>query len=139
MSVDIKTLRIGAHVLANGVRAQVIRIDAPKEHDMPKAVILGFKATIDGDVRYAGCLDGNGVEPIPITPELLVELGFEKSKVPTRDYEKGNEVFVINLSDNRYRFEIWTKDCNHGNIIARYLHEVESFYYHVFKKELIEE
>lgn len=133
--INYKELRIGSHVLANGVKAQVIRIDAPKEHDIPKAVILGFKAIVDGEVRYAGCLDGKGVEPIPITEELLSELGFDciERLGDCSLWAKG-KVFIKHIGE-RYMINVddW--------LVATFdsLHELENLYYHHFKKELIEE
>lgn len=67
MAVDIKELRIGSHILVGCQRVRVCGITQRK---------IGYHATgKPGEhLRYARL---NDVEPIPVTPALLKELGFE--------------------------------------------------------------
>ncbi len=58
MAVDIKTLRIGSHVLVEGKRERV------RGMDEDNGLIVRFPA------EY---VMANEVEPIPITPEILKE------------------------------------------------------------------
>ena len=78
--IDPKTLCIGSHVMVDGVRARVIRIDEPKdEHEIPPCTLLRFKALANGKWYDCRCpADSDKVEPIAITSELLTEFGFLK-------------------------------------------------------------
>lgn len=76
--VDIKNLRIGSHVLVGGVRGTVDGMDMPRPHWIPNNPLIRCKAVIDGEPRYCGGnLLSDEIKPIPITPDLLKELGFE--------------------------------------------------------------
>lgn len=130
--VDIKSLRIGSHVLVGGVRAQVDGMDMPRPHWTPKYPIVRCKAVVDGETRYCG---GNPlsdeIRPIPITPDLLKELGFVNTSSTRRiTYTKGSEyedswIEFKNLKD---RWEIFvSKDNWDGRTVIRYLHEAETF------------
>lgn len=76
--IDIKTLRIGSHVLAEGKRERV------RGMDEDNGLIVRFPA------EY---VMANEVEPIPITPELLKELGFKQDndeRLPEYTYWRKN-------------------------------------------------
>lgn len=114
--VDIKTLRIGSHVLVEGKRERV------RGMDEDNGLIVRFPA------EY---VMANEVEPIPITPEILKELGFVNTSSSRRiTYTKGSEyedlwIEVRNLKD---RWEVFVSDNNlDGRIVCRYLHEAELF------------
>lgn len=66
--IDIRQIHIGSHVSVDGKRVRVCGITRRK---------IGYHATgKPGEhLRYAKV---NEVEPIPLTPELLTELGFHK-------------------------------------------------------------
>ena len=162
MAVDIKQLRIGSHVEVNGVRARVetfrnVRLSIC---DAPHAI---FTSIVDGEKRECGCfLDGevNGVRrkvlglgcgrvsslphpvntevnPIPITPELLVELGFELTGDwgEYKIYSKKN--VAVRLVGERVYVKV---EPNLGALYdIKYLHELENFIYLTLGKELIEE
>ena len=156
MSIDIKTLRIGSHVLANGVRARVVKIDEPvSESEYPQCVILRFKAMINGELRCTGCLGDaeRKVEPIAITPTLLTELGFK----PDCD-ERLSELTYWRKIHKGYPLEMtyWGKHSNSqgrdwsihidnpdyetlGGMDVAYLHELETVVYIATGEELIEE
>ncbi len=79
MAVDIRTLRIGSHVLVNSVRATVERLEIRKWQDGIQRPWGFFHGIVNGTYRECGgFLDIDNVMPIPITPELLEELGFEE-------------------------------------------------------------
>jgi hypothetical protein len=141
MAVDIKQLRIGAHVEVNGVRARVetFRNVRLSTCDAPHAV---FTSIVDGEKRECGCfLDGDTVKPIPITSELLAELGCERTNQVNIWRKKCEKSIIIfrRLGDiTRYSCEIWQEGCR-AVANFRYLHEAEQFIYLTLGKELIEE
>lgn len=137
MAVDVKSLRIGSHILVNGKRERVRGLDEDN------GLIVRFPA------EY---VNANGVEPIPITPELLKELGFEERRMEYRygkpdvwyidsesaQIEKGNNLVVptIHVSSlGKAGYSDWweikvvtgDKPMRAGNCTVRYLHEAESF------------
>ena len=138
--IDSKELHIGSHVLVDGVRARVIRIDEPMKDEIPKYTLLRFKALIDGEWRECGGpADSGKVEPIPITKELLTELGFLKM-------EEHGSVSVWMRRDIRIDFygtritAMVGNDYNKCTINPIYhLHELETFLYLTTKTELIKE
>lgn len=124
MAVDIKTLRIGSHILVNGKRERVRGLDEDN------GLIVRFPA------EY---VMASGVEPIAITPELLAELGFEVNRRAfLYEYEKrwgGTDGFFENnylsfsqITDNIWRVHLYTNGTFYnGQTVVRYLHEAESF------------
>lgn len=159
--IDPKTLHIGSHVMVNGVRARVIRIDEPKdEHEIPPCTLLRFKAFSNGKWYDCGSpADSGKVEPIPITAELLTELGFEKEIIDawnpkTRyvdaEYAKlkasGEKLIVpritiqyINVTNPFWSVSAYGENMEDNKMAVRYLHELEAFLYLTTKTELIKE
>ena len=126
--IEINTLHIGSHVLADGKRERVRGLDEDN------GLIIRFPA------EY---VLANEVEPIRITEELLTELGFENTSSTRRIvYTKGCEydglwVEVRNLKD---RWEVFVSNNDwDGSMAVRYLHELEQFLYLTTKTELIKE
>lgn len=142
MAVDIKTLRIGSHVLVNGKRVRVCGITQRK---------IGYHATgKPGEhLRYARL---NEVEPIPITPDLLKELGLEERRTEylygapdvwyidseSAQLEKENKLVVPTItvsSLGKAGYPDWwmikvvtgDKPMRSDNCTVRYLHEAEAF------------
>lgn len=115
--IDIKTLRVGSHILVNGKRERVRGLDEDN------GLIIRFPA------EY---VNANEVEPISITPTLLEELRFINTSWSGRRivYTNGNEddnpwVEFRNLKD---RWEIFvSKDNWDGRAAVRHLHEAEAF------------
>lgn len=141
--IDPKELRIGSHVLVDGVVARVIRIDEPKdEHEIPPCTLLRFKALIDGEWRDCGSLaDSDKVEPIVITEKLLTELGFELREHYWRMIFNPNQWIYI-CKDNEkdyYNARIHSDIDMNTSFRCKYLHELESFLYLTTKTELIKE
>ncbi|MDE5886422.1 MAG: hypothetical protein K2H46_02420 [Muribaculaceae bacterium] len=144
--IDPKTLHIGSHVIVDGVRARVIRIDEPKdEHEIPPYTLLRFKAFIDGKWWNCGCpADADKVEPIPITAELLTELGFEKreSGLFAKEYAPDSWIFLtIYTTKELCKVNVYPSDPRKeaSSVLNCYLHELEAFLYLTTKTELIKE
>lgn len=117
MAVDIKTLRIGSHILVNGKRERVRGLDEDN------GLIIRFPA------EY---VNANDVEPIPITPALLEEQRFINTSWSGRRivYTNGNEENNpwIEFRNLKNRWELLA--CNNGwqgKTVVRYLHEAELF------------
>lgn len=136
MAVDIKQLRIGAHVEVNGVRARVIELVEKHLHNEPWAM---YAATIDGEYRTCGGFLQDA-EPIAITPELLVELGFEiYSGSQIRINERMRSVTLSPLDNGEWHVRHITPTYKWQSLIVRHLNELENFIYLTLGKELIEE
>lgn len=154
MAVDIKTLRIGSHVLMDGVRAKVMRLNTVKYSETETFHILVRGISPDtGAVGECGCFaDDNAVQPIPITPDLLKELGFEERRREhlygspdvwyidreAAQLEKENNLVVptIHVSSlGKAGYPDWwvikvvtgDKPMRSDNCTVRYLHEAETF------------
>lgn len=133
MSVDIKSLRIGSHILVNNKRERVRGLDEDN------GLIIRFPT------EYVLASD---VEPIPITPELLEELGFEKfaSNVFIKDIDSNymeNPVvrcyFLSLYGADYYSVEVYDDIENYGRLHCHYLHELESFIFLTIQEELIKD
>lgn len=114
MSVDIKSLRIGSHVMWNGKRRKV---DAITEEGM------AFRIA-DTERKMYDSATIESVEPIAITPELLKELGFEDDK--TDIVKRGGGYFICfhQINNLRWRVSLEGENCtNYGNTLCRYLKE----------------
>lgn len=124
--IDIKTLHIGSHVLVNGKRERVRGLDEDN------GLIIRFPA------EY---VNANDVEPIPLTPALLEELGFKtkNQKYNTKCWRRTEipqegrrlpsiEFITFWLYRNGYCKIHYRMDFMNINVIAcRYLHEAETF------------
>lgn len=133
MSVDVKQLRIGSHILVNGKRERVRGLDEDN------GLIIRFPA------EYVLASE---VEPIAITPELLKELsGFEY-----HEYGNGNlwewrfdDLYkaygYLEFDDDdtlTWRGRLWHMDEIETDFRrVRYLHELENLFYVFYEKELI--
>ena len=139
MAIDPKELRIGSHVLYNGKLMIVCRISgAVQGADI--SLIEPTEVAIYKDVW--ACY----IEPIPITEELLTELGFEKTDIRGKEYwrkpykEIPNfvNIFIVvykSAIDGEYGVE-----CNgNSNTSIEHLHELENFVYMTTKQELIKD
>lgn len=95
MAVDIKTLRIGSHILVNGKRERVRGLDEDN------GLIIRFPA------EY---VNANEVEPISITPEILTEIGFkyheyDNGKLWEWDLPDGTRITaILNLTRKPLRY-----------------------------------
>lgn len=115
MSVDIDSLIIGCHIRVNGKRAKVISVESTG--------IVGCRA--DDDWLK---VTSDDIEPIPLTHELLDELGFEEDKTDIAKRVGGYYIYFHQINNLRWRVSLEEENCtNYGNCIVRYLHEAESF------------
>lgn len=143
--IDPKELHIGSHVMVNGVRAEVIRIDEPVGDEYPQCTMLRFKAIIDMTRRTCACpANSDKVEPIAITPELLTELGFKKRESGSfaKEYAPDSWVFItLHATKGLCKVGIYPADPIRevSGFLNCYLHELESFLYLITKTELIKE
>lgn len=130
MAVDVKTLMIGSHILVNGKCERVRGLDEDN------GLIIRFPA------EYVMACE---VEPIPITPELLKEFGFEdcaKKRWHTEDWEKRwgecQYLSFTKLYRGEWRVHYFDGAKDRGQTVVRYLHEAEAFL-GLHNIELIEE
>ncbi len=126
MAVDVKTLTIGSHILVNGKRERVRGLDEDN------GLIIRFPA------EY---VNANEVEPIPLTPALLEELGFKtkNQKYNTKCWRRTEipqegrrlpsiEFITFWLYRNGYCKIHYRMDFMDINVIVcHYLHEAEAF------------
>lgn len=125
--IDVRTLRIGSHVLVDGKRVRVCGITKRK---------IGYhhpEWRKEAHLCYARL---NEVEPIAITPELLTGLGFEwredsgcwckYQNYDGEHYDWG--LYVSGKEDIGWQFSLFLPFEDWRRIpkfYARYLHEIE--------------
>lgn len=138
MAIDPKELRIGSHVDCKGSRYEVCGIYGDRIALIVKRHPLRGCESAHFSSDY--------ISPIPITEDILAELGFCKKfdggewTMWTKDVDsfsvsiglqdsvcKGAE---IKDNDDKEAMFGWSYPCE-------YLHELESLYYHCTKQELI--
>lgn len=124
MAVDIKTLRIGSHVEYDGKRVRICSLKTNM-------------ANYDDGKGKPRCFGSNlayykRMQPIPITPDLLEELGFEYKREGCWEHWWKDGFDLQHRDESEY----WHF---HGDIGIEYLHELESLYYMIYGVELIKE
>lgn len=131
MSVDIKSLRIGSHVMWNGKRRKV---DAITEEG------IAFRIA-DTERKMYNSATIESVEPIAITPELLKELGFEFRKSAGGSWcisdKKGGYFYATVCSDSTCIVTHYPDFGFQSRVVCTYLHELEAFAYLIAQTELI--
>lgn len=131
MSVDIKSLRIGSHVMWNGKRRKV---DAITEEG------IAFRIA-DTERKMYDSATIESVEPIAITPELLKELGFEFRKSAGGSWcisdKKGGYFYATVCSDSTCIVTHYPDFGFQSRVVCTYLHELEAFAYLIAQTELI--
>lgn len=127
--IDIKSLRIGSHILVNGKRVCVCGIR--RTPNLNNALTIVQYTTKDIAVFGEVPAGSNKVEPIPITPELLEELGFEwRESSSCWRKEVGDDVwlFVNGKEEQGFRFNLfppYEKGVQEPILYAKHLHEIE--------------
>lgn len=145
MAVDVKTLRIGSHVLMNGVRAKVMRLNTVKYSEVETFHILVRGVSPDtGVVGECGCfVYDKAVQPIPITPDLLKELGFKYRKSAGGSWcisdKKGGYFYATVASDDTCIVTHYPDFGRQSQAVCANLHELETFVYLIAKTELIKD
>lgn len=133
MAVDIKTLRIGSHVEYEGERMMVYDISA--EMNTPNHFIMLYQRDRFEIVPLAE------LSPIPITPELLKELGFKYRKSAGGSWcisdKKGGYFYATIVSDSTCIVTHYPKFGFQSRVVCANLHELETFVYLIAKTELI--
>lgn len=143
MAVDVKQLRIGSHILVDGVKARVSKIiNPPLERVMPGIGLLHFNTVIDGNICECSCpVCADGIEPIAITPELLKELGFKFRKNAGGSWcisdKKGGYFYATVCSDSTCIVTHYPDFGFQSRVVCTYLHELEAFAYLISQTELI--
>lgn len=120
MAVDVKQLRIGSHILVNGKRERVRGLDEDN------GLIIRFPA------EY---VMANEVEPIPITSDLLKELGFNKGMSSAIGFDSWY-CNMMRIDNNVMQAHPWW---TYNQVKLRYLHELENIFYMFYGKELIKD
>lgn len=117
MAVDIKQLRVGSHISINGERVEV---ESLQGGDMVGCI------TPDNDWFAT---ESWRFEPIPITSELLSELGFRKEDGFMRLWSKGDNghFSYIEFSAIRDKWRLHPSGTDGSLTVVRYLHEAELF------------
>lgn len=129
--IDIKELRVGSHILVDGEISEIYGISH-------KGCTIRFD---DSPFGCAFLTEHNKVEPIPITVELLTNLGF-------KPYEDENYL-ILSKRFKQYKFDIMLHN-EHWNVATcnsvclashkiKYLHELECFVYMTLHEELIKD
>lgn len=141
--IDIKQLRIGSHINADNIRAKVVDINKMRLSiaDYPYRVFVEGTNSYGAKQVVAAFANNKKIQPIPLTAELLHELGFEHGDA-IHDWDKyiGNARIDIHFLPDKERLRVYVinDSDDYGNTIVRYLHELENFIYHTIEKELIE-
>lgn len=146
--IDPKELRIGAHYY-NGsynepIIGRVLSINGSINNpdDMSVGLIYDMPLDNDSDPYEAAMLPY--LEPIPITEELLTELGFEKRKSGpfAKEYALNSWIFItLYATKELCKVNIYPSDPRKeaSSVLGCYLHEIEQFLYLTTKTELIKE
>lgn len=133
MAVDVKSLRIGSHVLVDGKRERVRGLDEDN------GMIVRFPA------EY---VNANDVEPISITPEILTEIDFkyheyDNGKLWEWDLPNGYKDYGYLEFDEEtttiWRGRLWSMKEIEVEFKAEYLHDLENIFYMFYGVELIKE
>ncbi len=136
MSVDIKSLRIGSHILVDGKRVRVMAIDA-----LNRMIGINAYQTDDNGVKHPFGYEIEEVEAIPIIPELLKELGFEFRKSTGGSWcisdKKGGYFYATVCSDSTCVVTHYPDFGFQSRVVCTYLHELEAFAYLISQTELI--
>lgn len=118
MSINVKNLTIGSHVSVDGKRVRVCGITKRKIGCHPDG-------RPDAHLRYARACT---VDPIPLTTDLLEEIGFEKGNTDIVKRDNGHYICFHKIRNDRWRVSLEDDNCTyHGSTLCRYLHEAEAF------------
>lgn len=133
MAVDIKTIRIGSHIIVDGKRERVRGLDEDN------GLIIRFPA------EY---VMANEVEPISITPEILTEIGFEYHEYDNGklwewdlpNWYKGYGYLEFDEETTTiWRGHLWNMKEIEVEFKVEYLHDLENIFYMFYGVELIKE
>ena len=80
-------------------------------------------------------IDINEIEHIPLTEELLLKCGFERSKTHDRYFVKDN-IFAISTADDKFRFIQGNLVCQLILREIKYVHQLQNLIYSLTEEEL---
>lgn len=137
--MDIRELRIGNHVLYKGEQVEICGTVDFKKFD--PAVALYTNEGIRLNVRVGQ------LSPIPLTEELLKELGFEEEKPQGEGWDYGIEKVFLKefgspveedyfISMAQYEGGLYQLQVLGTIAYVRELHELQGYIYLTCKKEL---
>lgn len=138
--MDIRELRINTSVLFNDERVKITAIDFSEEEPF---VLIDNK-----ELWVSSWMHATMLKPIPITEELLKELGFEEEKEPEEEWDYGIEkVFMKDFINDdgvldfvslaQYEGGLYQLQVLGTLAYVRNLHELESYVYMTTKQEQI--
>lgn len=91
---------------------------------------------IENDFKHTiGPYEIEDFQPITLTEEWLIKLGFEKSKRTDKCYEKGLNI-VISMADNKFRFITGNFVCQIILKELEYVHQLQNLYFALTEQEL---
>lgn len=138
---DVKELRIGSHIMFNGLRNRVVGIEIEDDENAP-ILIKTLERIENKTIDMA--LEPNEIDPIPITDELLKELEFERlddlgSVCYMKDIENYNVAVIYDRGHKCFMAAVGQG--SHGKFIAacKHLHQLENVVYMATRKELVKD
>lgn len=147
--IDVKELRIGSHIEHDGKRRRIDYINCNGE--IGEIYISNPKwsqeVRAEEHSKHNWCC--NQVNPIPLTKDLLIELGFESDKAIDGFIAKriDRNFVCIQFDTDGKMISAGTVNLDaksghasriYGDIGYKYLHQLENFVYLAIGKELIE-
>lgn len=118
--IQANELRINNWVQYNGDNTTIQGVDT--EHPSLNRITWG-------EVEY------DEIYPIPLTEEILLDCGFEKSKTSDKFFTKNNSIGV-STSDNKFRFIQGNFVCQIILRELKYLHQLQNIIFSICEEEL---
>lgn len=99
-------------------------------------------------IQYSYPIEWNHVHPIPITPEWLERLGFEKNQYKYEKINLTETIYTIDVpndyggriigSDYNGEFKIRLEGCDEGKVgdFIKYIHQLQNLYHALTGQEL---
>jgi len=113
MELQSKELRIGNLIYCDGALGKVTGLDSY------------------GNIQWQGYYPLTKLEPIPLTEEILLKVGFVKGIVNTLINAYCLFSFYLTIHEDKLFYE-WKG----GNIEIKYLHQLQNLYFALTGKEL---
>lgn len=131
--VDYKELRISSHLCVDGCICEISEVSSK-----------GFTIRFDETPPLVFPSGNTDIQPIPITEELLQEMGFEHLWEKDSWYWRKNfdddQYVIIVMYDEYVRVKTHAKgECPYNIFKCKYLHELETYIYLTLHEELIKD
>jgi hypothetical protein len=139
--IDAKELRIGNLIIINddyydksatGKIVCVTKIDSERYHQENKGVVSGY--AIDDEYKDINGYWLKNIEPIPISEEWLLNLGFVEGH-KCDDYHNFiilDPFYIVVFKNNNFYLHINGK----FSILVKYIHSLQNLYFALTQKEL---